>query len=80
MRSPDLRCRRIEYLLELLRCLVQQCLWVSVRIGQNRLHDRVKHGVHLLRLVVGFRAQSIRRVNERRIVLEGNSGILGIQR
>lgn len=79
MGIPALRCRRIEYLLELLCGLVQQRLWVSARIGQNRLHDRVKRGVHFLRLVVGFRAQSIRRANERRIVLERNSGILGLQ-
>src|SRR5260221_8142487 len=74
-----LRGRLAKDLLELLRGLVQQRLWISARIGQDRLHDRVKRSVHLLRLVVGFRAQGKRRVNKRCIVLQRDRGIFLIQ-
>src|SRR5258708_15096155 len=47
----------VENLLELLRSLVQQRLWISVRVAQHRLHGRIKRSVHFLRLLAWLRAQ-----------------------
>src|ERR1700687_906395 len=78
--KTELCGRGVEYLLELLRGLIQQRLRVSAGTGQNCLHYRVERGVPLLRLSAWFGPQSIRRVDVRPVVLARNSRILDVQR
>src|SRR6202521_5378116 len=79
-RKTALRRRGVEYLLELLRGLAKDRLWVRAPIGQNGLHDRVKRGIHLLGLPGWFGAQPICRVDERLVVVERTVRVFDIQR